>query len=120
MLNHDGFVAECTGDNVFLLRGKKLFTPPTWVGALEGITRNIVMELAAQKFGLEVREEPFTPYDLFIADEVFLTGTAAEVVPVVKIDSRVIGDGKPGVVTLDLMKEFRELTRTTGTPLQKT
>ena len=110
MLNHKGEVAECTGDNIFLTRGGKLLTPPTDAGILEGITREAVMELARDA-GIEVREIPLTKHDVFIADECFLTGTAAEVVPVVKVDSRKIGDGTPGPITRDLMERFRRLTR---------
>jgi len=110
MLNHKGEVAECTGDNIFLARGGKLLTPPTDAGILEGITREAVMELAGDA-GIEVREIPLTKHDVFIADECFLTGTAAEVVPVVKVDSRKIGDGTPGPITRDLMERFHKLTR---------
>jgi branched-chain amino acid aminotransferase len=110
MLNHKGEVAECTGDNIFLVRGGKLLTPPIDAGILEGITREAVMELARDA-GIEVREIPLTKHDVFIADECFLTGTAAEVVPVVKVDSRKIGDGTPGPITRDLMERFRKLTR---------
>ena len=118
MLNREGYVAECTGDNIFLLKENALITPPTSAGALEGITRNVVMELAKAKLKLLVKEELFTPYHVYVADEVFLTGTAAEVIPVTEIDGRVIGDGKPGKITLRLIKEFRELTRLTGVPIR--
>jgi branched-chain amino acid aminotransferase len=114
MLNREGYVAECTGDNIFILKENALITPPTSIGALEGITRNAVMEIARNKLKLLVKEELFTPYHVYVADEVFLTGTAAEVIPVTEIDGRVIGDGKPGKMTLRLIKEFRELTRLTG------
>ena len=110
MLNHKGEVAECTGDNIFLIRSGKLLTPPNEAGILEGITRAAVMELAVQA-GIEVREVPLTKHDVYIADECFLTGTAAEVVPVVKVDSRKIGDGTPGPITRNLMDRFHELTR---------
>ena len=110
MLNHNGEVAECTGDNIFLVRGGALATPPTTAGILAGITRGVVIELA-QGAGLEVHEDPLTQRDVYEADECFLTGSAAEVVPVVRIDDRVIGDGKPGPVTRDLMRRFRKLTR---------
>ena len=110
MLNHKGEVAECTGDNIFLVRGGKLLTPPNEAGILEGITRQAVMELASEA-GIEVREVPLTKHDVYIADECFLTGTAAEVVPVVKVDSRSIGDGTPGPITRDLMERFHKLTR---------
>jgi branched-chain amino acid aminotransferase len=114
MLNREGYVAECTGDNIFILKENALITPPTSAGALEGITRNVVMEIAKNKLKLLVKEEVFTPYHVYVSDEVFLTGTAAEVIPVTEIDGRVIGDGKPGKITLRLIKEFRELTRLTG------
>lgn len=117
MLNREGYVAECTGDNIFVVKENTLVTPPTWAGALEGITRNIVMEIARNRLKLLVKEEVFTPYHVYVGDEVFLTGTAAEVVPVTSVDGRVVGDGKPGKMTLKLMKEFRELTRLTGVPI---
>lgn len=110
MLNHKGEVAECTGDNIFLVRRGELFTPPKEAGILEGITRAAVIELAREA-GLPVHEVPLTKHDVYIADECFLTGTAAEIVPVVKVDSRPIGDGKPGPITKDLMERFHRLTR---------
>jgi branched-chain amino acid aminotransferase len=119
MLNREGYVAECTGDNIFVLKENTLVTPPTSAGALEGITRNIVMDIAKNKLKLLVKEELFTPYHIYIGDEVFLTGTAAEVIPVTDVDGRMIGDGGPGKTTLRLIKEFRELTRLTGVPIQE-
>ena len=113
MLNHEGYVAECSGDNVFVLKKGIITTPPIWAGALGGLTRKYVIDLARQ-IGREVRESMLTRYDLFVADEVFLTGTAAEVVPVSDIDGRTIGTGKPGPVTGDLIRRFRELTRLAG------
>jgi branched-chain amino acid aminotransferase len=110
MLNHKGEVAECTGDNLFLVRGGVLLTPPTDAGILEGITRAAVIELAREA-KIEVREAPLTKHDVYIADECFLTGTAAEVIPVVKVDSRKIGAGTPGPVTKDLIERFHRLTR---------
>jgi branched-chain amino acid aminotransferase len=110
MLNHKGEVAECTGDNIFLVRDGVLLTPPIDAGILEGITREAVMELARQS-GLEVREVPLTKHDVYIADECFLTGTAAEVIPVVKVDSRKIGAGVPGPITRDLKERFHKLAR---------
>ena len=110
MLNHKGEVAECTGDNLFLVRNDQLYTPPIDAGILEGITRDAVMELARSD-GRHVQEIPLSRHDIFIADECFLTGSAAEIVPVVKVDSRKIGDGSPGQVTRELMKQFREMTR---------
>ncbi|MDD5259652.1 MAG: branched-chain-amino-acid transaminase [bacterium] len=113
MLTKDGYVAECTGDNIFILKDNVLKTPPSYLGALEGVTREVVMELAARN-RIACREEVFTRYDLFTADECFLTGTAAEVVPVVRIDGRPIGTGKPGKITSKLIKEFKALTLTEG------
>ena len=110
MLNHKGEVAECTGDNLFLVRDGLLLTPPTDAGILEGITRDAVIGLARDA-GFEVREVSLTRHDIYIAEECFLTGTAAEVIPVVKVDSRAIGDGMPGPVTRDLMARFKQLTR---------
>ncbi len=110
MLNHKGEVAECTGDNIFLVRRGRILTPPNEAGILEGITRDAVMTLAREA-GYDMRETPLTKHDVYIADECFLTGTAAEVVPVVKVDSRTIGDGTPGPVTGELMQRFHELTR---------
>lgn len=110
MLNAKGEVAECTGDNIFLVKHRRLMTPPLDAGILEGITRNAVMELAAEA-GIEVAEMALTRHDVYVADEIFLTGSAAEVIPVVKVDSRLIGDGKPGPVTRDLTARFHRLTR---------
>jgi branched-chain amino acid aminotransferase len=115
-LNAQGYVAECTGDNVFLVKGDELVTPPLTAGALYGITRGAVMELGMAA-GLRVRESDLTRYDLFIADECFLTGTGAELIPVVKIDGRVIGNGKPGQVTKGLVQRYRDLTQTSGEPI---
>lgn len=116
MLNAEGHVAECTGDNVFIVRGGKVETPPVSAGALIGITRGVVMELAG-KLGIAAKESNMTRYDLMTADECFLTGTAAEIVPVATLDARPIGNGKPGALTLKLTEEFRKLTRSEGTPL---
>ena len=110
MLNKDGYVAECAGDNIFIFKDNILRTPPSSAGILVGITRNVVMKLATE-MGVQVREELMTRYDLYIADECFLTGTAAEIIPVVKIDGRTIGTGKPGKLTLDLLKRYRDLTQ---------
>lgn len=111
MLNTRGEVAECTGDNIFLVRGKTVFTPPIDAGILDGVTRRAAMELA-EGMGLAVKEIPLVRHDVYIADEVFLTGTAAEVIPVVKVDLRTIGTGKPGPTTLELIRRFHELIRT--------
>jgi branched-chain amino acid aminotransferase len=110
MLNHKGEVAECTGDNVFVVRSGKLLTPPPDAGILEGITRNAVMELA-HAAGIDCREATLTRHDLYTADECFLTGTAAEVIPVVDIDGRGIGAGTPGPVTARLTADFHKLVR---------
>ena len=119
MLNQEGYVVECSGDNIFLVRGGELITPPTHVGALDGITRTAVIELA-DDIGITTTESIFTRYDVYTADECFLTGTAAEVVSVVSADSRLIGDGKPGAITGKLMEAFRELARSTGAPVYPT
>jgi branched-chain amino acid aminotransferase len=116
MLNAQGFVAECTGDNLFIVKEGQLFTPPLSAGALYGITRKVVMELATES-GLQVSEPNLTRYDLFNADECFVTGTGAELVPVVKIDGRVIGTGKPGPVTKDLVAKYHALTKVSGEPI---
>src|ERR1035438_6589149 len=116
MLNAEGFVAECTGDNIFIVKEGQLLTPPLSAGALYGITRRVVMELVAES-GLKVSDPNLTRYDLFNADECFLTGTGAEVVPVVKIDGRVIGTGKPGPVTADLVAKYHALTKASGEPI---
>jgi len=116
MLNAEGFVAECTGDNIFIIKGGHLFTPPLSAGALYGITRQVVIELA-KKSGLNVSEPNLTRYDLFNADEFFVTGTGAELVPVVKVDGRVIGTGKPGAITKQLVSQFRALTKSSGEPI---
>jgi branched-chain amino acid aminotransferase len=110
MLNHKGEVAECTGDNVFVVRGGKLLTPPPDAGILEGITRGAVMELATAA-GIDCREVTLVRHDLYTADECFLTGTAAEVIPVVEIDGRKIGAGTPGPITKRLTDAFHELVR---------
>ncbi|HZV34341.1 MAG TPA: branched-chain-amino-acid transaminase [Verrucomicrobiae bacterium] len=116
MLNSEGYVSECTGDNIFIAKAGTLSTPPLAAGALYGITRMVVMELA-RKQGLTVAEPNLTRYDLFNADECFLTGTGAELIPVVKIDGRVIGAGKPGPVTKRLVSSYRALTNSSGEPI---
>lgn len=110
MLNHKGEVAECTGDNIFLVKRGVLRTPPTEAGILEGITRDAVIALARQQ-QIPVEEVPLVRHDLYTADECFLTGTAAEVISVVRLDGRQIGDGKPGPITRQLRAEFQKLTR---------
>ena len=116
MLNDQGLVAECTGDNVYAVRDGKITTPPLSAGALDGITRRVVFEIAAE-LGIPMAEHEMTRHDLFTADESFLTGTAAEVIAAVKLDQRIIGDGKPGPITQRIIKRFREITQTTGTPV---
>ena len=113
MYNYEGYVAEASGDNVFMVRNGVVCTPPTEAGALEGITRQLVLRLARQE-GLEVAEKNLTRYDLHVCDELFLTGTAAEVIGVVEIDKCVIGDGKPGPITRLLREKFDEYTRGVG------
>jgi branched-chain amino acid aminotransferase len=114
MLNGQGYLAECTGDNLFLIHRKKIRTPHPACGILEGITRNTVMKLAKDA-GYEVEEAFMTPFDVYTADEAFLTGTAAEVIPMISLDTRPIGTGLPGPVTRDLMARFRAHTAE-GTP----
>jgi branched-chain amino acid aminotransferase len=116
MLSADGYVCECTADNFFMVRGGKLCTPTTSVGALRGITRAVIMRLAAQA-GIEVEEGHYTLYDVYTADEAFLSGTGAEVAPVVVVDRRPIGSGHPGVITQNLISRFREYTQVAGTPV---
>jgi branched-chain amino acid aminotransferase len=113
LLTQDGYVAECTADNLFILRKGRLLTPPTWQGALEGVTREAVLELA-RKAKLAAVEEPITRYDVYTAQEAFMTGTAAEIVPVTSLDGRPIGSGMPGPVTKKLMAGFKALTRAGG------
>ena len=114
MLNALGFVAECTGDNIFIIKDKHFYTPPQCMGTLRGITRDAVLEIA-KKSKLSAHEHVLTRHELFNSDECFICGTAAEIVPVVKVDGRLIGNGKPGKLTLSLMKKFKEMTRRSGT-----
>jgi branched-chain amino acid aminotransferase len=116
MLNAEGFVSECTGDNLFIVKESQLQTPPLSAGALYGITRRVVMDIAVES-GLKVSEPNLTRYDLFNADECFLTGTGAELVAVTKIDGRIIGSGKPGPVTQKLIAQYRALTKVSGEPI---
>ena len=117
MLNHKGEVAEASGDNVFAIKHGVITTPPSTCGALEGLTRNKVIELA-RTAGYEVREAPMARYDLYVADEVFLTGTAAEIISVVDIDKRMIGDGKPGSITAELAGLYTDCANAEGTPIE--
>jgi len=113
MLDSLGYVAECTGDNIFIVKDRHLYTPPQCMGTLRGITRDSVLELA-RKNKIPVHEHVITRHEVFISDECFLTGTAAEIIPVVKVDGRVIGGGRPGELTNFLSKKFRELTKSAG------
>ncbi len=110
MYNHEGYVAEATGDNVFIVKKGVVYTPPTQAGSLEGITRAVVTRLAKAE-NIEVVEKNLVRFDLYICDEFFLTGTAAEVIGIVEMDGRVIGDGKPGPITRLLRKKFYEYAR---------
>ena len=112
-------VVECSGDNIFWIKNETLVTPPVHMGILEGVTRNSVIDLARDA-GMQVEERVFTRHDLYIADECFLTGTAAEVIPVVKIDRRTIGDGQPGKITQRLISAFRQYANSYGTPIYTT
>lgn len=113
MLDHLGFVAECTGDNIFIVKKGELYTPPQCLGALRGITRDSVLDIA-RKLKISVHEHVLTRHDVYISDECFLTGTAAEIIPVVKVDGRQIGDDGAGRITKRIMKEFRKLTKIDG------
>ncbi|MCI1591901.1 MULTISPECIES: branched-chain-amino-acid transaminase [Heyndrickxia] len=119
MMNDQGYVAEGSGDNIFIVKDNVIKTPPGYVGTLEGITRNVIIELAKQ-LGFEIREDVFTRHDVYIADEVFLTGTAAEVIAVVKVDGRNIADGQPGPVTNKLLEAFRNVVTVDGTKVYET
>lgn len=113
MLSVEGEVAECTGDNIFIVSGGGIYTPPSSIGALKGITQAEVIEIA-RKNGIKVFLKSISKDDLFAADECFLTGTAAEVIPVVKIDGKIIGKGKPGAITRKLIQEFRDVVKSDG------
>ena len=116
MLSQDGYVAEGAADNIFVVKDGELITPPTWIGILKGITRDVVIELA-EKEGLPVKEETFTPFSLYSCHECFLTGTAAEIIPVTKVDGKIIGEGKAGPITKKLIEKFHQYTREEGTPI---
>jgi len=116
MLNQQGFIAECTADNIFIIKQGKIFTPHVSDGALGGITRRLMFELAME-IGREIREANLTRYDLFVADEIFATGTGAEVVPISEVDGRKIGTGRVGPVTESFIKHFKIKTQNTGTPI---
>lgn len=114
MLNEQGYVAECTGDNVFIVKKDEVITPPVSDGSLDGITRQVIFELCAE-LGITIREMSMTRYDVYTSDESFLTGTAAETIPMVKLDEREIGDGKPGPISLKLIEAYRQKVRSEGT-----
>ena len=116
MLNDEGFVAECTGDNIFIVKRGEVLTPPIYAGGLRGITRQVVFDICAE-FGVPIRETEMTRYDIYTADECFLTGTAAEVIAAILLDTRPIGTGKPGELTQRIVARFREITQSTGTPI---
>ncbi|MDR3125080.1 MAG: branched-chain-amino-acid transaminase [Endomicrobium sp.] len=118
MLNSQGYVAECTSNNIFIIKNDSLLTPPAYEGALIGITREAIIELAKNKLRIPVKQERISLYDVYTADECFLTGTATEVIPVVSVDSRQIADAKPGSITLKLIKEFKNLVSLTGIPIK--
>ncbi len=117
MLTLDGYVAEGTGENIFIVKRKELFTPPAYMGILKGITRQVVMNLA-REMGYPVHETVLTLHDVYTADECFITGTAAEIVPVVKLDGRTIGEGVPGPITKALIQKFRAYTQQVGVPIE--
>jgi branched-chain amino acid aminotransferase len=116
MLNNEGYVAECTGDNLFIVQGDRVITPDPASGALRGITRQAIMDIG-DELGLPVEERNLTRYDVWSADECFLTGTAAEVIPAVKVDGRVIGEGKPGEITLKFLEAFHQRVSQNGTKI---
>jgi len=113
MLNEQGYVAECTGDNVFIVKKGEVITPPVSDGSLDGITRQVIFDLCGE-LGISIREASLTRYDIYTADESFLTGTAAETIPMVMLDEREIGNGRPGELSLKLIDAFRKLVRSEG------
>jgi branched-chain amino acid aminotransferase len=113
MLNSQGYVTEGSADNIFIVKNGVLYTPPCYLGALEGITRNAIIDLCA-KLGYPLKEQPFTLHDVYVADEVFFTGTAAEVIAAYEVDGRTIGSGVAGPVTLELLAEFRKIVDQDG------
>lgn len=116
MLNHDGYVTEGTADNIFVVKNGKMYTTPRFVGILEGITRNTVMDMA-EEYGLCIKEEVLTRHDLFVADEIFFTGSGAEIIPVVKVDGRAIGTGVPGEITKRFIAGYGDMVKDTGYPI---
>jgi branched-chain amino acid aminotransferase len=117
MLTHDGYVSECTADNIFIVKDKKIVTPPKFLGILAGITRQTIMDLASEQ-GYEVSEEIFTPFDLYTADEVFLCGTGAELIPVIKVGPYQIASGTPGPITTEMLGLFRAYANSHGYPVR--
>ncbi|MEI7025259.1 branched-chain-amino-acid transaminase [Paenibacillus sp. y28] len=117
MLNAQGYVAEGSSDNIFIVKNGVVLTPPCYIGALEGITRAAIIDIC-RTIGCAVKEEPFTLHDVYVADEVFFTGTAAEVIAVREVDARIIGSGKAGPVTTRLLKEFRSIVEVDGVKVQ--
>ena len=117
MVNSQGYVAEGSSDNIFIVKRGVVYTPPTWVGALEGITRGAIIDLCG-RLGIPLKEEPFTLHDVYTADEVFFTGTAAEVIAACEVDGRTIGSGKAGPVTLRLLEEFRKIVTVEGVKVE--
>lgn len=118
MLNEQGYVAECTGDNIFIIKRGVISTPPITAGGLKGITREVVFEICAE-LGMPVQEQELTRYDIYTADECFLTGTAAEVIAAIELDTRKIGNGGPGPITQQVIARFREIANSTGTEIYK-
>lgn len=117
LININGYVTECSADNIFIVKNGILITPHPSVGLLEGITRGAVMDIAKEE-GIEVKEDFLTSHDLYVADEMFLTGTGAEIVPVVWVNGRTVGEGKPGKMTMELLKKFREIVKTDGVKIK--
>lgn len=117
MLNSQGYVAEGSSDNIFIVKRGVVYTPPTYLGALEGITRGAIIDLC-KKLGYPLKEEPFTLHDVYTADEVFFTGTAAEVIAAREVDGRIIGSGKAGPITLHLLEEFRKIVTVEGVKVE--
>ncbi|HLD36129.1 MAG TPA: branched-chain-amino-acid transaminase [Planctomycetota bacterium] len=118
MLNDAGYVCEATADNIFIIKNaKKLFTPPAYLGLLEGITRDTVMNIA-KELGYEVIEMPFTVHEIYASQECFLTGSGAELIPVIEIDGRLVGDGKPGKHFKKLLDAYQKMTHSQGVPIK--
>ena len=117
LLSQQGYVSECTGDNIFYVQDGNLYTPPTYAGILDGITRGAVIDIAREKMGLKVEEKLFTVHELYRAAEAFVTGTGAEVVAAVKIDGHPIGSGVPGPLTKKIAQAFQDYARSHGTPI---